>query len=138
MSDPSLPMQAAIVARLKAVVAVTAIVGSGASARIYDDVPMAAAKPYISIGQPQILPDKASCLDGAEVSWAIHGWTAGPKSQGVRELAAAILSALDEHDLVVTGHRVILFEHEQTQTLEDPDGLTKHVVCVFRALTEPV
>lgn len=133
MSDPSLPMQAALVARLKDVSSVTSIVGQ----RIYDAVPANATKPYINLGQPQIIPDKATCVDGAEVSYPVHGWSTGPASVQIKQLGAAVLSALDEYALTVSGHRVVVFELEQVQYLDDPDGITKHFVAVFRALTEP-
>lgn len=133
MSDPSLPMQAAIVTRLKAFSSLSAIVGQ----KIYDAVPTNAVKPYINLDQPQVLPDKASCLDGSEISYPIHGWSKGPASVEIKQMGAAVVAALDEHELVVSGHRVVVFELEQLQYLDDPDGITKHFVAIFRALTEP-
>ncbi len=133
MSDPSLPLQAAIVARLKEFSALTSLVGN----RVYDAVPTNAAKPYINLDQPQVLPDKASCLDGAEVSYPVHGWSNGPASVEIKRLGAAVVAALDEHDLVVNGHRVVVLELEQLQYLDDPDGITKHFIAIFRVLTEP-
>jgi hypothetical protein len=133
MSDPSLPMQAAIVARLKANGAVSAIV----EGRVFDAVPTRAAKPYVNLGQPQVIPDKATCVDGAEVSYPVHGWAEGPQSVEIKQLGAAVVAALDEIELTVTGHRLVVFELEQLQYLDDPDGITKHFVAVFRALTEP-
>jgi hypothetical protein len=133
MSDPSLAMQAALVARLKVASGVSSIVG----ARVYDAIPSSAVKPYINLGQPQVLPDKASCIDGAEVSYPIHGWSTGPASVQIKQLGAAVVAALDEFQLVVNGHNVIVFELEQIQYLNDPDGITNHFVAIFRALTEP-
>lgn len=131
MSDPSLPMQAAIVARLKS--QLSSLVGT----RVYDAVPAAAPKPYINLDQPQVLPDKASCIDGAEVIYPVRGWSAGPGSVEIKKLGAAVVEALDEFDLMVTGHNIVVFELEQIQYLNDPDGITKHFVATFRALTEP-
>lgn len=133
MTDPSLAMQAALVARLKAVGAVTSIVGQ----RVYDAVPTDAVKPYVNLAQPQVIPDKATCVDGSEVSYPVHGWTTGPQSVAIKQLGKAVVDALDEYDLTVTGHRVVVFELEQLRYLDDPDGITKHFVAVFRALTEP-
>lgn len=133
MIDPSLGMQAAIIARLKMDSAVSSIVGS----KVYDAIPESAKKPYLNLDQPQVLPDKATCLDGAEVSFPIHGWSNGPSSVEVKRLGASVVKALDEYELLVTGHRVVVFELEQLQYLDDPDGITKHFVATFRALTEP-
>lgn len=133
MTDPSLAMQAAIVARLKAHSDVSGIVG----ARVYDAVSPNAATPYINLGQPQVLPDKSDCIDGSEVSYPVHGWATGPQSVQIKQLGKAVVDALDDYELQVTGHRMLVFELENLQYLDDPDGITKHFVAVFRALTEP-
>lgn len=133
MIDPSLAMQAALVTRLKSYAAVSALVGD----RVYDSVPSNAVKPYLRLDPPQVLPDKAECVAGAEVFYTIHGWSVGPASVEIKRLGAAVLSAVDEHDLVVEGHRILFIEIEQLRYLDDPDGITKHFVAVFRALTEP-
>lgn len=133
MSDPTLALQAAIVASLKGAAAVSALVGS----RVFDAPPPSQTKPYITLGQPQVLPDRADCIDGAEVSYPIHGWAAGPQSDGIKRLGIAIAAALDGQELTLTGHRTVLCEVDQIQYLDDPDGLTKHVVVGLRVLTEP-
>lgn len=133
MIDPSLELQAAIVAALKGAAPVTALVG----ARVFDAVAPNSEKPYVSLGQPQVLPDRADCIDGAEVSYTIHGWAAGPQSVAIKRLGKAIAAAIDDNELTLTGHRTVLCELEQTQYLDDPDGLTKHVAVTIRFLTEP-
>ena len=60
--DPSLELQKAIVAALKADAAVTAIING----RIYDAVPGGATKPYVSFGPFQLLPEHGDCLYGGE------------------------------------------------------------------------
>lgn len=144
MVDPTLELQAAIVAALKADAAVKALVGASKQ-RVYDDVPpeakriadTGASMPYINLGPPQVLPDAADCIDGAAVSYTIHGWAAGPQSVAIKQLGKAIAGALDGNELTLTGHRTVLCELEQTQYLDDPDGLTKHVAVTIRVLTEP-
>lgn len=138
MSDPTLALQAVIVAALKGNSAVQALVGTPpATVRVYDAVPENAPRPYISIGQPDVLPDRASCLRGAEVTFPIHGWASGPQSVVIKQLGQAILAALDEVILAPTGHHVVVWQLEQMRYLDDPDPLIKHVFVSFRGLTEP-
>jgi hypothetical protein len=135
MIDPSLLVSASIIDRLKADAAVIAIVAQ----RVFDVVPPGIETPYITLGQPQVLPSRTGggCDAGAEISIVINGWTTGPESVGSRQLGAAIVASIDEHELVMVGHRTVLCELEQNQYLEDPDGITKHSAATFRILTEP-
>jgi hypothetical protein len=135
MIDPSLLVSAAILARLKADAGVVALVDQ----RVFDVVPPGVLQPYVSLGQPQVLPNRTSqgCDPGAEIAIAIHGWTTGPESVVSRQLGAAIVASIDEYELVMTGHRTVLCELEQNQYLDDPDGITKHSAATFRILTEP-
>lgn len=144
MIDPTLALHIAIVTALRADTGVRAIVGVPPADRIYDAVPDAAVKPYIAIGRAQVLPDKAPCIDGADVAFPVHGWANGPETAEIKALGAAILAALDPADgddeplIAVAGHRVIRFEVEQAQYLDDPDPNTQHVAIIFRAHTEPL
>jgi hypothetical protein len=136
MSDPSLEIQAAMVAALKAAGALPAVVG----ARVYDAVPTSPAPtfPYVTLGDCQVLPDKAGCIDGAEVSLQIDVWSRATGYGEAKAIGKAILAKLDDQPLTVTGHDVVVFEHASTNYLRDPDGLTRHVAITFRSLTTPV
>lgn len=136
MIDPSLELQRVIYNTLSGAAAVYAIVGESPP-RIYDHVPPDATKPYISMAPPQVLPDKADCIDGAETIFTVDGWSAGPGSVEIKQLGAAIANALDEVEFVLTGHRTVVCQLEQIQYLDDPDGITKHAAVVIRTLTEP-
>lgn len=133
MSDPTLPLQAVLISTLKAHPGVQAEVAD----RVFDAIPSGAPKPYINLGKPEVLPDKYECVDGSEISWPIHGWAAGPPSVAIKRLGGAILAALDEVELAPVGHRVVVWELEQTIYLDDPDPTVQHVVVTFRGLTEP-
>lgn len=133
MIDPSLELQGALISTLKGSSAVQAIVAD----KVFDPVPSTAVKPYVNVGQPQVLPDKADCIDGAEVFYTIHGWAVGPNSIQIKQLGAAIEGALDGVEFTLTSHRTVLCELEQTQYLDDPDVLTKHAAVTIRVLTEP-
>ena len=133
-ADPSLELQKAIVAVLKADAAVNAIVGG----RIYDGVPSNATKPYVSFGPFQLLPEHGDCLDGGEAILQLDGWATGPSTVQVKQLGTAIARALDEAPLVLDApQRCVEISIEQTQYLRDPDGITAHAVVTVHAWTEP-
>ena len=132
-ADPALPLQKAFVAKLSADPVVSGMVGT----RIYDAVPMAATKPYISFGTFQMLPEHGDGLDGGEAVIQLDAWANGPDSVEVKRLGAAIAACLDETTLTLDDNRLVGIEIEQTQYLRDPDGITAHGVISFRALTDP-
>jgi hypothetical protein len=142
MNDPSLPLHDAIVAKLKATPAVAAFV----NVRVYDAVPDAALRasssngaawPYLAMGSPQVMPTKYQCVDGAQVFFPVHAWAKGPQSVGVKQLVNAAVAALDEAQLVLAGHRLVIFEIDQVEFVPDPDPEIQHGVMMFRAETEP-
>ncbi len=134
MSDPSLALQKAIIAALKAAGGVSAIIGQ----RVYDDVPKSSLPvfPYISLGPTQVLPDKADCIDGTEVSQQIDAWSRTVGMPEVKQLGAAIVAALDDNPPSVDGFTCVIFEIESINYLPDPDGETHHAILSFHALLE--
>jgi hypothetical protein len=137
MSEPSLAIQAAIVAALKNAAAVTAI----ADERVYDKVPAGAQFPYVHYGEDQVQADdydSDDCLSkGFEVFVTLHVWSRANGKVECKRLGAAVHQAIDNADLTVNGFTVFAFEHQSTNYLTDPDGLTTHGVCQFRVLLDP-
>ncbi len=132
MSDPSLPLQSSLIAVLRANAPVAALVG----ARVYDSVPPTPTFPYVALGDVQVIPDKADCIDGVEVFAQIDGWSRAVGYPEVKRIGAAIVAALDDQPVTVTGYDVVVFEIENIQYLRDPDGLTRHGALTFRALLQ--
>ncbi len=132
-NDPSLQLQKALVAVLKADAGVNAIIAG----RIYDAVPGGAVKPYLSFGPFQMLPEHGSCLDGGEAFVTLDGWAAGPDTVQVKQLGAAVAKALDLAPIVLDAPpRLVEMTVEQTQYMRDPDGITAHAVITVHALTD--
>lgn len=135
---PSETLQRALYEALRADAGVSALVGD----RIYDEVPRApggdvrAQKPYVSIGEDEVIADKADCLDGAEITITIHAWSAGPGAVEVKRITSAIKQALDGEQLELVGQNAFEIEFEGARHLTEQDGLTRHGVVTFRALTE--
>lgn len=131
MSDPSLELQAAIVAVLK---------GNSppiAGARVYDAAPVGAIFPYVTLGDCQVLPDKAECIDGVEVYPQIDVWSRGVGYGEVKLLAKSILLLLDDIPLSVVGFNTVVFEVQDVRYLRDPDGLTRHAAITFHGILTP-
>lgn len=139
MSEPSGPIQSAVFQALVNSAALGAIVDR----RVYDHVPLNNAgdpnvqKPYLTLGEDQIIADKSDCVDGAEIFITIHSWSAGPGHVENKRISAAVKDALDGASLNVEGHHLVDIELEDIRHLVEPDGLTRHAVITFRALTEP-
>jgi hypothetical protein len=133
MSDPSIELQNAIVGALKAVGALPAVIGT----RVYDDVPTAATFPYISLGDCQVLPDKAECIDGVEVYPQIDVWSQKPGYGETKTITKAVLLALDDRALAVTGFDLVVFEIQSVNYLRDPDGKTRHAALTFHGILTP-
>lgn len=133
MSDPSLELQAALVAALKANGALPLVVGG----RVYDQAPTTPTFPYITLGDCQVLPDKAECIDGVEVYPQIDIWSRAVGYPETKTIASAVLAALDDQDLTVAGFNVVVFQVQSVNYLRDPDGLTRHAAITFHGILTP-
>jgi hypothetical protein len=127
MSDPLLGLQGAVVSRLKADVATTALVAQ----RVFDAVPAGAVFPYITLGGGQQNGDDIDCADISETFFQIHGWSRSVGWPEAKNIARAIRDAL-KAPLAITGFDIQIQEYQQTQLLDDPDGLTRHAMVEFR------
>lgn len=140
MTSTTLELQGAIAARLKAVSAVTALIGQ----RVYDDVPeekkriqaTGAAFPYVSFGPSDELPDNAECIQADVVTFQLDAWSRAVGFPEVRQTAAAVRAALHEYEFTLTANALVSFEHRATRIFRDPDGLTSHAAIEFRAIVE--
>lgn len=107
-NDSTQAVRRAAMTRLRAVADVTAIVGD----QVFGQVAAAPAWPFIKTGAPSLVPRRASCLDGAEVTLAIHGFArerkVGKKAIETAEdhasrLGAAIAKGLDGYSAEIPG-----------------------------------
>lgn len=135
MLDPSLPLQTAIFQALTAHGVLPDVVGG----RVYDEAPQNALTPYVSLGDCQVLPDKAGCIDGSLCYPIIDVWSTQKGYAEAKTIAATILAKLDDQpeNLSVAGFSVTVFEIHNYQPLRDPDGITRRVNLTFRALVQP-
>jgi hypothetical protein len=137
MSDPSLAMQKAVVARLKATAGVTALVGQ----RIYDRVPQDATFPYVEIGDFQSVDDSAPpCVDGCEVFIEIQVWSRAVGQVEAKQIASAVRAALNNHTPTLDDPHAAVgpIEHRDTRSVGAGDGLTTRMIVNFRAFADAV
>lgn len=130
MPDPSLALQGALVALLKADNAVSAIVGP----RIYDAVPDKPTFPYLVVGDGQVVGDDNECDEASEVFVQIHAWSRAQGWPEVKQLAGAVRSAVRGASFVLPGFNVTLQEFVQALWLRDPDGQSRHAPIEFHFL----
>lgn len=132
MASPSLELQGAIVARLKAWAGLAATVGG----RVHDSVPTAPVFPYITVGEGDETSDDADCIDGFEISLDIDVWSRAKGFPEAKGISDEIRKALKSADLELPTNALVEFRHRQTRFLRDPDGLTSHAVLTFEGFAE--
>jgi hypothetical protein len=127
--------QVAVVTALSASTALKALIGT--TPRLYQDVPEAPTFPYVWIGPSQVLPDRADCIDGSEIFFDLHAYSEGKGYSEVKNIAAVIVSILNDASLTITGHSCVDIYLNDERTFIDEGNLIKHSVLTFRALVEP-
>lgn len=132
MASPSLELQGAIVARLKAWAGLSGTVNG----RVYDAVPAGAAFPYITVGEGDETSDDADCIDGFEISLDIDIWSRANGYPEARRISDEVRKAIKSADLILPTNALVDFRHRQTRFLRDPDGLTSHAVMTFEGFAE--
>lgn len=115
----------------------TAQVG-GSYTGIYSDVPQdaqsenSAAFPFVTIGPFTPSPWSTDDNQGITVLTDVGVWTRDQSSLDRRVLTDGIYSALDRHQLAITGANTVDCLFENMVEVEDPDGITTHSVLTFR------
>lgn len=132
MASPSLELQGAIVARLKAWAGLSGTVNE----RVYDAVPAGAAFPYITVGEGDETSDDADCIDGFEISLDIDIWSRANGYPEAKRISDEVRKAIKSADLALPTNALVDFRHRQTRFLRDPDGLTSHAVMTFEGFAE--
>ena len=141
-NDVLLPARRAILMTAKADANLTALVPA---ARIYPQASPVASPtwPFIIYGSPSGLPIRAACIDGLEITVAMHSFAA-PRLQGgsivetaedhAARIGAAVAKALDgkRPTLPGGGYLSILFVGSQL-LIDGGEADAFHHICNFRA-----
>ncbi|MEH6391119.1 MAG: DUF3168 domain-containing protein [Sulfitobacter sp.] len=130
----ALALQRALVTALKVDAGVVSLV----STRVYDQPPQSAERPYIRIGGIEPRPLRTDGKKSANLTFGIEAHSR-PLTSGRVEAtrcAEAIVAALDESALAVTGYDTVQV-HWQTQTVaQDSDGQSYTAIVAFTALLD--
>lgn len=127
--SPSFELQKAIFARLVSDPAVTTLIGN----RVYDRVPENAVFPYVTFGNFDIIRDDAQCVTGYEIHVDIDVWSRSVGKPEAHEVTYAVTKALHNWPGAIPPFEMVGFQHLDTPTFLDPDGLTTHSVVRFVA-----
>ena len=134
-ADSQLAVQGAILSALQSAAGLTTLLAAGA-ASIVDHVPQSSAYPYVVIGEATARDFDCKSSDGMEQTLTIHTWSRYRGLKETKQIMAEIVNALDQANLNIAGHSLVLLRFEFSATFLDPDGLTRHGVQRFRAITQ--
>lgn len=131
MSDPSIAVQNAIEAALRASAAVASAFAPS-NVRLYTMLPsMEPVFPHILIGDDQVIGDDTECASSSEVAVNVHVYaredTPANSRLKAKAIAGAVRTALTR-ELSLDGHVCDDWIYDDTQHLTDPDRLTAHSV----------
>jgi Protein of unknown function (DUF3168) len=133
-ADSQWALQTAIFTALSADAGVKALIGD--PARIFDHVPPESVFPYLVIGEATSTPFDAKTQDGMEQTLTLHAWSRYRGLKEIKDIMAAVSNALDQQALNLTGHTLVLLRFDFGATFLDSDGLTRHGVQRFGAITQ--
>lgn len=130
MTGAAWALQRAVYPALAADSTVTALCGG----RLYDAVPREAAFPYAVIGEAEERDAGGGVI---EHTLSLHLWSRGGGAREIKQLAAAVATALDGAALILDGHVLIDIAFVTADYTRQSDGETYRAGLRFRALTEP-
>ena len=134
-ADSQWPVQQAVYSALTGDPTIQGMLGN--PARVFDHVPQGSDFPYLVIGDSQATPFDTKTESGLDQRLTLHTWSRYRGLKQTKEIMAAVVDALDGQGLAVSGHALVLLRFEFATTIVDDDGLTRHGVQRFRALTQP-
>lgn len=125
------PVQQALVTKLRASSALMA-----KARAVVDDVSDGQEYPYVVVGDGTEIPFDTMDRAGKEVAATIHIWSQYAGFKEALEILGIINALLDRRDLAVTGYGTVGMQFSNSQTLRDPDGVTRHVVARYRIIVQ--
>lgn len=102
---------------------------------IHDHVPADAAFPFIVVGDTTQLNISTYTSDLHENTCTIHVWSTYRGFKQVKQIMQNIYTTLHNNDISITGATLINLKQEFSQVFVENDGITRHGVMRFRAVT---
>lgn len=134
MSTAAAALRAAIHDALAADGALEALLGGP---KIYDEPPRGVAFPYVTIGDAQVSDFSAGEAPGEEHRLTLNAWSRQGGHREAHTIAGALLGALDDAPLALSGHRLVGLRFATADVRREPDGRTYRALVRFRAVTQP-
>jgi hypothetical protein len=132
MSEATLPLQAAVVAALKAHAPLAAIVG----AKVFDRVPAGTAAPYVTITGWQEIEDGTDCSDASELFFDVQCYSTAVGRPEAARIAGAVKAALHRFSPAIADWSEVEVIYRSTQYFTESDNATTRAVVNFQALTD--
>lgn len=138
MSEATLPLQAAVVAALKAHAPLAAIIGQSFMGGVYDIVPQDARvkPPYICLSGWQEIEDGTDCADASEIFFDVQCFSAQVGRPEAARIAGAVKAALHRLTPVTAGWGNTEIIYRSTQYFVEADNATTRAVLNFQALAD--
>lgn len=107
-------------------------------AGVFDGPPDGQAFPYITLGEATEAPADTFAGRGNEATLTLHIWSQASSFGQALGILTRMNQVLDRAALVVTGFVTVMCVYEFSQTVRDPDGVTRHVPVRYRVLVEEI
>ena len=130
MSVGQFALQTSIYSALN-VAAITSTLSCG----VFDEVIEGNSYPFISLGEETVEDFSTKNLVGADTTINIHIWSRYKGSKETKLIMDKVHDLLHDINLTVTGVNLINLRFEFSDIMRDPDGITRHGVMRFRAIT---
>ena len=105
------------------------------SCGVYDEVIEGNSYPFITLGEETVTDYSTKNLVGAETTVNIHIWSRYKGSKETKQIMDKVHDLLHDVSLTVSGVNLINLRFEFSDIMRDPDGITRHGVMRFRAIT---
>ena len=105
--------------------------------RVYDEPPREAVFPYVTLGEARVTDWSTGTERGEEHQLTLHAWSRQGGHKEAHLVAGAVLQALDDAPLTLSGHRLVNLRFALVDVRREADGRTYHALVRFRAVTEP-
>ena len=102
---------------------------------VYDEVVEGNSYPFITLGEETAIDYSTNNLVGAETTVNVHIWSRYKGSKQTKEIMDKVHDLLHDVSLTVSGVNLINLRFEFSDIMRDPDGITRHGVMRFRAIT---
>ena len=102
---------------------------------VYDEVVEGNSYPFITLGEETATDYSTNNLVGAETTINIHIWSRYKGSKQTKQIMDKVHDLLHDVSLTVSGVNLINLRFEYSDIMRDPDGITRHGVMRFRAIT---